>query len=520
MSQQSGNKRQRQRSSKVSIQEKSLHESVFGKGLDVSNYTGTSSKKGALQSQSSLKGKHVTSSSSAKNGASSDEDNDDEDDILDIGLHIDRGGAKATQLGRGGATQGASAAAWSDDDDEDVQVDLKSRDRLRKLQKPDEHGKLSTDSKVSGAQLSSLLQERFQTQKLAWAVVPAEATGDGDIDTPLSLLCSTGGLLKKKGLGDASSMPLAASKLDIQRLMDANSADPSKAPIQAVQFHSGGQLLLATGTDRFLRFFQIDGEHNERMLSVRFNDMPISRASFLGDTNEVVLSGRKPYFHCYDTESGKTSKIPGLMGKNIKSYEHMIVSPAGSRIAFLGASGYVHLVCGKQKLWQCDVKMNTAARAATFSDENTIITSGLDADIYKWDLRMNGRCLSRFKNEDGTCVSSLAVSGAGTGSGSYIAVGSESGALTLYEGDNQTPVKTSLNLTTKIGCVGFHPSSQILSFSSTESNDQLRMLHLSSRTLYSNWPTERTPLRKVQCMAFSPGGAYFAVGNDRGKVLL
>jgi len=45
-------------------------------------------------------------------------------------------------------------------------------------------------------------------------------------------------------------------------------------------------------------------------------------------------------------------------------------------------------------------------------------------------------------------------------------------------------------------------------------------LHVATGTVFSNWPTKDTPLRKVQSLAFSPGGGYFAVGNDRGKVLL
>lgn len=494
-----GNKRAR----KISKQESALHESVFGKSISVA--TGTAPKTKSVGSQN------------AARSESSDDDDGDED--IHVGIKLDRGGKGAASK----RAKGNINAAWSDDDDEDLEVDLQNRDRLKKLQKPDAEGKMHTkDSKVSGTQLSSLLQERFQTQQLDWAAVQdvEEGTGAGD---GKEFLRQSGKLLAG---GPDSSAPLAEGRLDIQRLIDANSADASKTTITSVKFHSGGSLLLAGGADRCLRFFNVDGERNEKVLSVRFNDMPISEACFLGNTSEVVIGGRKPYFYSYDSESGKTSKVPGLMGKNLKSYENLLVSPKGTRIAFLGASGYIHLVCGKQKTWQCDVKMNTAARSAVFVDEHTLISSGLDADIYKWDLRMHGRCLSRFKNEDGTCVSSLAMCPSATPSSSFLAVGSESGAMTLYNGNipagTEAPavVRTAMNLTTKISGLAFHPSSQIMAFSSFESNDQLRMLHLGSRTIFSNWPTAETPLRKVQCMAFSPGGAYFAVGNDRGKVLL
>jgi U3 small nucleolar RNA-associated protein 18 len=100
-----------------------------------------------------------------------------------------------------------------------------------------------------------------------------------------------------------------------------------------------------------------------------------------------------------------------------------------------------------------------------------------------------------------------------------------------------------MNLTTKVDSLSFHPSGQILAVGSSEvsrrlvllrakltfallctfldqKNDQLRLVHLPSLTVFSNWPTESTPIRKLQCCEFSPGGGYFAIGSSTGKVLL
>lgn len=66
-----------------------------------------------------------------------------------------------------------------------------------------------------------------------------------------------------------------------------------------------------------MRFFKIDGEKNEKQLSVRLNDMSVQNAVFrrtgAGNNNntEVLACGRKPFFYSYDTESGNVSKIPG-----------------------------------------------------------------------------------------------------------------------------------------------------------------------------------------------------------------
>ena len=48
----------------------------------------------------------------------------------------------------------------------------------------------------------------------------------------------------------------------------------------------------------------------------------------------------------------------------------------------------------------------------------------------------------------------------------------------------------------------------------------MRLVHVPTGKVYGNWPTARTPLRAVECLDFSPGGAYLATGNNIGKVLL
>jgi U3 small nucleolar RNA-associated protein 18 len=287
------------------------------------------------------------------------------------------------------------------------------------------------------------------------------------------------------------------------------------------------------GMDKHLRFFRIDGDKNEKQISVKFNDYPIMSSYFLGTTGDVILGGRKPFFYTYDITSGSVNKVSGLMGKNIKSHELLAVSPEGEKIAFGGGAGYIHLCSGKTKTWMMDLKMNTSVRSLCFKDEVTLVSSGLDADVYIWDLRKTGKCLKRFAHNDGTCTSSLAISNADvTGKGALLAVGAESGVVSLYDdlfnnnsnNNNSSkildPINSIMNLTTKIGEMTFHPSGQLLAISSEEKSDQLKLVHLPTCTVYSNWPTEKSPFKRVTSMDFSPGGAYFAIGNNKGTVLL
>jgi hypothetical protein len=62
--------------------------------------------------------------------------------------------------------------------------------------------------------------------------------------------------------------------------------------------------------------------------------------------------------------------------------------------------------------------------------------------------------------------------------------------------------------------------SQVLAIASNEKRDTIKLLHVPSGTIFSNWPTERTPIRYPFSLDFSPNGSFLAVGNDRGRVLL
>jgi U3 small nucleolar RNA-associated protein 18 len=176
--------------------------------------------------------------------------------------------------------------------------------------------------------------------------------------------------------------------------------------------------------------------------------------------------------------------------------------------------------------------MNGTARAVAFtSDSNELLTSGSDGDVYRWDLRMNHRCVERFANQDGTITSSLAASSR------TVAVGAESGVVNLYaERDEQPqqprqrnsgvvslariPFKSIMNLKTAADQVTFNNDGQILAVSSRRGRDSLRLVHVPTGTVFANWPTSKTPLGYVWCTAFGPSSKFLAVGNDRGKCLL
>lgn len=237
----------------------------------------------------------------------------------------------------------------------------------------------------------------------------------------------------------------------------------------------------------------------------------------------MIVSGRRSFFYVYDVVAGKLDLVERIPGRKEKSLEKFAASPDGRTVAFIGNDGYLILFDAQRKQWIADLKMNGSARALAFTpDGENLMSSGSDGDIYRWDLRTR-RCIERFSNQDGTITASIASSNR------HIAVGAESGVVNLYSGLSQKeylvakqrdPIKSIMNLHTAADCVRFNPDGQILAISSRREKHSMKLVHVPTASVFSNWPTSKTPLNYVWSMDFSPGSKFLAVGTDKGKCLL
>jgi U3 small nucleolar RNA-associated protein 18 len=258
--------------------------------------------------------------------------------------------------------------------------------------------------------------------------------------------------------------------------------------------------------------------------------LPIYSASFLGTSGNVVVSGRRSFFYIYDAVAGKIDHVPRIIGREEKSLERCVPSPDGRTLAFCGNDGYIILFDVHNKHWIADLKMNGSVRAITFTpDGEQLVASGSDGDVYRWDLKSR-QCIERFSNEDGTITAALAASSR------HLAVGAESGVVNLYSErvtsrdpfgkptpslvSRKNPVKSIMNLHTSADMVRLNHDGQILAMSSRREKMGMKLLHVPSGTVFSNWPTSKTPLNYVWSMDFSPQSRFLAVGNDQGKCLL
>lgn len=325
-------------------------------------------------------------------------------------------------------------------------------------------------------------------------------------------------------------------------MRDANEQQRCAGVVQSVQWHPQASLLLAAGLDKRLSFFVADGTRNDLVQSLFLADLPVLSARFVAGGTQVVASGRRPFFYVANLAAQRVERIKGLHGRSDASLERFAAPPAGmcdddqrACLAFYGAEGSLPLVSIRSKQLVGELRMSGSVRAAAFAPDGVhLYTAGGDGSVHIWDVRMR-RCCARFVDDGAVTTSALAASATALASGSHSGIvnvydrGLLGGTASAAGGDTvlhcpagpaqQQPLKCLDNLVTAVDTMEFSTDGNMLCIASRLTKQSLRVVHMPTLTVFSNWPTSRSPLHYVHCAAFSPGSALLAVGNAKGHVL-
>lgn len=450
----------------------------------------------------------------------------------------------------------AAGPAWFDPEDASIQVDIATGpSRRRKLRHEEDeqaidgaeyqrrlrvqHAKLTGRSEVpSWAQVEDTETAAPKTTKAA----RADDDGSKEAVDIAGLLQSGRSVVRTSAKAADTTTTAAAAQLPrgtlaISRLIDANLDDIGNCPADVVAFHPKRDvpLLLVAGLDKVARIFRVSYAQGGEgcMAKLGIPETPIRSAAWNPAGTHVVASGRRPRVHIWDVSHGACTAVTpprvdvGDSG-HAPSCEHFVVNEDESMplLALPRSHGAVQLLSlrGHQQAGVLRTGAGTV-RALCFGGgrrSTELLTASRDGSVNVWDVRMN-RCVASVNVGQGTsvgCVSSSA-------NGSHFAASLSGGYVHVYRWPSESADDASReavhrfgNLTTDVDGLDFSRDGSLLCFRSRLARDALRVAHLASGTVYSNWPSSKTPLHFVHSSSFSAGSGALAIGNARGRVLL
>lgn len=230
----------------------------------------------------------------------------------------------------------------------------------------------------------------------------------------------------------------------------------------------------------------------------------------------ILGSENIAFYHSYNLITGykQRARLP----KGVKELKSFQLSPCGKFMAVPGSFGEIHLLHAPTKELYTTLKQENQCTGLSFTmDSRRLIAHSDDCEVTVFDMRTHRM---EHRLVDDGCVNGTAL--AISSDGAMVATGSRQGYVNLYQTESllkskhPKPLKTFGNLTTEINELLFNPTNEMLSFSSLDVNNAIKHVHLSSMSVFDNFPSQQDVMGKITTMAYSPGSGYFACGNIGG----
>ncbi|VDK52754.1 unnamed protein product [Anisakis simplex] len=493
-------------------------------------------------------------------GVSSDAHNDDEtssDESCSNEPHIEEQMPSDT----------TKKQVWCDDDDQ-LAVNLPQHRRDVHLLRSTDVGHTTVNAEEYEKRLREAFIRTHGTGQSApkWAVsdkkgvrkvesrnkVESEDESEADeVDEALQqMTASTGAYIRKSEL-------LPRGLLSVSKTIDITRGHRSpRIPMRVVQFHPLQHVLMTGSEYGTVSLFEIGLPESEEhfLQDVRFEGFPLSCAAFSHDGMSIIAA--MATVNCGSFALSADGRYMAVMNRN---EIHVLSLQVGYMLSELYQQWYnsslesmfhisFHHLTHSSHLQSMEYIHNlttpTFVTSAQFSPNSSNFLYAMTGtlffvelqllvllmiclfileggQVFIWDLRKSEQ--QKMFIDEGTVRGTVVRVNQNE---QFIACGSNTGIVNLYEmsdvvkNSNPKPIKCFDQLTTSANSVCFSKDSQILAMSSSVKSNALRVAHLRSTSVFSNFPPRNVRLGQPTTCDFSPNNGYFAIGDMNGYLSL
>ncbi|VDN60044.1 unnamed protein product [Dracunculus medinensis] len=298
-----------------------------------------------------------------------------------------------------------------------------------------------------------------------------------------------------------------------------------KLAIRAVQFHPERPVLMIAGENGIISLFEVGLPKSKEsfLQDICFKNFPVTKAAFSSDGLKIIAGSRKQeYMFSYNLLDGKVLQLRLPKGVTKMNAGNFALSDDGRYMSVV-TRNEIHIITVSSMEY---IAYSVAPRyviSTQFlsSSSNIVYAMTENGEVLFWDIRKAGR-LKSFMDEGVIRSTTMRISR----NNQYIACGSNSGIVNIYDMSqihcNQAPrpVRTFNQLTTSIKHLTFNNDSQILAFSSNIKENAIRLAHVRSLKVFSNFPSFNNHIGKPTTVDFSPNSGYMAIGDEKNFVNL
>ncbi|MCQ2820553.1 MAG: hypothetical protein MJ252_25085 [archaeon] len=409
---------------------------------------------------------------------------------------------------------------WKDLDDDNIKINLNSKNRLKKLKKD------LSETEISAEEYQKRLREQYQLMNdtknniYKWA---EEEPEDNKTKGELDLLLQTNNSIVNSNQIISSSNILKYKRLNA---ITKNNSQHSSITT-TINFHPLKEnIVITTGLDKNLKIFEINQKEDKTELIKIINskDIPITSANFINN-NLIIFTGRRKHYYTYDMESQNLIRYDAGINSSSNDLSHFGNCFVGDRnYGFGDENGNIYIYDNNSMRFNSDIKIQGGVTSICFNSNGiNLFASNTLGEIYLFDLRKYRDCINKINDYGNSYTNCMCLSN----NNKYLATGSKSGYVNVYNADDlfenkkeTEPIKVFDNLTTSCDYIRFNSDSSVLGMSSRWKKNAMRFIKLNTMKVYSNFPNANDRIKYPICFDFNSNNSLLGIGNDEGKALL